>query len=427
MNKDLLAIFEYMEREKGITRDIVIEAIQDAIKIAARKSIKGGNDVQVSIDDKTGEIEIVAKKEVVEQVSFPDEEIAEEIAQEIYPDSKIGDFVDIAIEAEQFGRIAAGAARQLMTQKLRGAERDVIYEEFRHRINEIVSGTVKRFLRGKGLLVDLGKVEALLPLENYPKTERYNVGDRVQALLLEVRDTENGGAEVVLTRSHPEFVQELFEQEVPELNDGVLQIEKIVREAGYRTKMAVSSTDPRVDPVGSCVGVRGTRVKNVIRELNNEKIDIFPYSNDPVELLQNSLDPIEIRKIGVDSENNTITFVVDDEEYSKVIGKRGANLRLSEALVEHKLLVKKITEYNLEYNIAMEEEKEKMESSSDPSLDEELSFEGVNPLIKENLIQAGFTTMRKLISTPKKEVAEKVGMSEDAVETLLKDLRKTRT
>ena len=387
MNKDLITIFEYMEREKGIKREVVVAAIEDALKTAARKSIHGGVDVEVSIDSKTGEIEIVAKKEVVETVEFPDEEIAFEIATELYPDCKVGDFVDIAIEAENFGRIAAGAARQLMTQKLRGAERDVIHEEFRHRINDIVSGTVKRFIRGKGLLVDLGKVEAVLPLENYPKTERYNLGERVMALLLEVRDTENGGAEVVLTRSHPEFVEELFKQEVPELSEKVVMIEKIVRDAGYRTKMAVSSTNPKVDPVGSCVGVRGTRVKNVIRELNNEKIDIFPFSNDSIELLQNSLDPIEIRKVGVDEEQNTVTFVVEDEEYAKVIGKRGANLRLSEALIGYSLIVKKLTEYNMEYNIAMEEEKIKAEESNDETLDQELNLERVNPLLKDSLIK----------------------------------------
>jgi len=426
MNKDLLTIFEYMEREKGIKRDVVIAAIEEALKTAARKSVTGGADVQVSIDPKSGEIEIVAKKEVVDQVEFPDEEIAHEIAKEIYPESKIGDFVDIAIDAENFGRIAAGAARQLMTQKLRSAERDVIHEEFRHRINDIVSGTVKRFIRGKGLLIDLGKVEAILPLENYPKTERYNLGERVIALLLEVRDTENGGAEVVLTRSHPEFVEELFQQEVPELSENVIVIEKIVRDAGYRTKMAVSSTNPRVDPVGSCVGVRGTRVKNVIRELNNEKIDIFPFSNDSVELLQNSLDPIEVRKVGIDEEQNTITFVVEDDDYAKVIGKRGANLRLSEALTGFGLIVKKLTEYNMEYNIAMEEEKNKVEESGSETLDQELNLEGINPLLKDSLIQSGFTTLRKILSATKQEISEKLSISEDAVETLLEDLKKTR-
>ncbi|NGX31818.1 MAG: hypothetical protein K940chlam8_01201 [Chlamydiae bacterium] len=426
MNKELVAIFEYLEREKGIKRDVVIHAIEEALYTAARKSVEGSPDIHVSIDAKTGEIEIVCKKEVVEKISFPGEEITLDIAKELYPESEIGDFVDISIAPERFGRIAAQAARQLMTQKLRVAERDVIMQEFRHRIHDIVSGTVKRFVRAKGLLVDLGKVEALLPLENYPKTEHYNIGDRVTALLLEVRDTENGGAEVILTRSHPEFVQELFKQEVPELNDGTIVIEKIVRDAGYRTKIAVSSNDPRVDPVGSCVGVRGTRVKNIIHELNNEKIDLFPNSNDSVELLQNSLDPIEIKKLGIDEEESSIFFVVNDDDYSKVIGKRGANLRLNEALLGYDLHVKKLNEYNQEMHIQEKEDIETFGTMEDPTLDEELDFKDLNPLIRDSLVSSGYTTMRKILTTPKEELCETAGLSSEAYEKLIQDLKKTR-
>jgi N utilization substance protein A len=274
MNKDLVAIFEYLEREKGIKREVVVNAIEESLLIAARKSVQGLTNVSVSINAKTGEIEVFSEKEIVEKVEIPEEEIALDIAREIDPDCQIGQWIKVAVTPENFGRIAAQTARQVISQKLRGAERDVIYEEYRHRINEIVSGSIKRIVRGATLIVDLGKVEGILPDRFYPNSEKYQVGQRVQAMILEVRDTDNGGAEVILTRSHPEIVAQLFMQEVPELMDGIIEIKKIVRDAGYRTKMAVSSKDPKIDPLGTCVGLRGTRVKNIIRELNNEKIDI---------------------------------------------------------------------------------------------------------------------------------------------------------
>ena len=321
MNKDLVAIFEYLEREKGIKREVIIGAIEESLLAAARKSIKGMINVSVHIHPKTGNIDVIAQKEVVDKVTIPEEEITLEDARVLNPNAEMGDWVDIAVTPRDFGRVAAQTARQIISQKIRSAEKDVIYEEYRHRVGEIISGAVKRVIRGATLIVDLGKVEAVLPDRYYPKTEKYNVGDRVQALLYEVRDTENGGAEVILSRSHPEFVSHLFSQVVPEINDGTVTIERIVRDAGYRTKLAVKSTDPKVDPVGACVGVRGTRVKNIIRELNNEKIDIIPYSNDTVTLLQNALAPIEIKKINESEDGNTISIVVDDEQYPAALGK----------------------------------------------------------------------------------------------------------
>ncbi len=211
MNKDLIAIFEYLEREKGIKREIVINAITESLRAAARKSVKGlGEKVSVEIHPKTGEIEVYTQKKIVEKVVNPTDEISIEEARTLEPECQVGQWLEISITPQDFGRIAAQAARQIITQKLKGAERDVIYEEYRHRAGEIISGTVKRFIRGRTIVVDLGKVEAILPERNYPKLERYNVGEKVQALLLEVRDTEGGGAEVIFTRSHPEFVSQLF-------------------------------------------------------------------------------------------------------------------------------------------------------------------------------------------------------------------------
>lgn len=423
MNKDLIAIFEYLEREKGIKRDIVIGAIEESLKAAARKSISGASNVTVKIHPKTGNIEVYCEKEIVDDVEVPAQEISIEMAREIDPDCEIGQFIDVVATPKDFGRIAAQKARQIITQKLRGAERDVIYEEYRHRVDELISGSVKRFVRGSNVIVDLGKVEAIMPMKNYPKTEKYNIGDKVLALLLEVKDTENGGAEVVLSRSHPEFVRQLLIQEVPEINDGTVIIDKIVREGGYRTKLTVRSTDPKVDPVGACVGMRGARVKNVVRELRNEKIDIIPFSQDPLELLQNALSPIEIRKFSLSEEDKTISIVVEDEDFASVIGKRGLNAKLNGQLVGYDLEIQRMTDYNMTMAIQRTE----LASSDDPSLDEPLEeIEGVNHLIFEHLVTEGYNTPRQLLTASPEKLAAIPGISLEMADRILEQIRKQR-
>lgn len=422
MNKDLIAIFEYLEREKGIKRDIIINAIEEALHVAARKSIQGLINLSVKVDSKTGTIEVFAQKEVVEQVTIPEEEIALEAARELHPHCEIGDWIDIEVTPRDFGRIAAQTARQVIAQKLRTAERDVIYEEYRHRINELISGKVKRVVRGATLIVDLGKVEAILPERFYPKTERYNVGDRVYALLYEVRETENGGAEVVLSRSHPEFVRQLFIQEVPELEDQTITIERIVRDAGYRTKLAVSSSDSRIDPVGACVGVRGTRVKNVIRELNNEKIDIIPFTEDKVQLLEHALDPIQIKKISVNDDESKISIIVDDENYPIVLGKRGMNARLCGNLIGAELDVQRMSEYQAAINI----QRAKLALLDDASLDQPLRLEGMLGMVAASLISAGYDTPRKVLASNPTELASVAHITPDLAEKVLHEVQQNR-
>ena len=403
MNKDLVAIFEYLEREKGIKRETVIAAIEESLKAAAKKSVtKDEENIDVRINPKTGEIDVFVQKEIVEEVVDPLSEISIADALELAPECKIGQSLEISVMPEDFGRIAAQTARQIIAQKLRGAEKNVIYEEYRHRVNDIVSGSIKRFLRGNTIIVDLGKVEAILPERNYPRGEKYHIGEKVQALLLEVRDTENGGAEVILSRSHPEFVKQLFMQEVPELDDGTVTIEKIVREAGYRTKMVVSSSDIKVDPVGTCVGIRGSRIKNIIRELNNEKIDVIPYSEDSIQLLQNCLSPIEIKRIKATDEKFFI--VVNDDDYPSVIGKKGMNARLISKIIERELDVQKMTEHFKFVTVQMAE----LGESEDPSLDEPLKIEGLSKLIVESLISAEYDTLRKVLQENPKNLVEKV-------------------
>lgn len=423
MNKDLIAIFEYLEREKGIKREIIIGAIEESLQAAARKSVGGAANVTVTINPKSGAIDVFSEKEIVDDVEVDSQEISLERAREIDPDCQIGQFIDVVVTPKDFGRIAAQKARQIITQKLRGAERDVIYEEYRHRINELISGTVKKFVRGANLVIDLGKVEAILPMKEYPITEKYNIGEKVLTLIKEVKDTETGGAEVVLSRSSPEFVRQLFIQEVPEVSDGIILIDKIVRDAGYRTKLTVRSTDSKIDPVGACVGMRGNRVKNIVRELNNEKIDIIPFSNDPVELLQNALSPIEIRKISLNEDDKVISIVVEDEDFATVIGKKGKNAQLNSKLTGYGLEVQKMTDYNRTTTL----ERNELAEMDDPTLDEPLSgIEGVKTVIFEQLTGAGFTTARSLLMADPKEIASIPGINATLADEILEKIRKQR-
>jgi transcription termination/antitermination protein NusA len=422
MNKDLLAIFEYLEREKGIKREVIISAVEESLLAAARKSIKGLLNISVHVNSKTGDIVVTAQKEVVDKVTIPEEEIALEEARILNPHAELGQWVDIPCTPQDFGRIAAQTARQVISQKLRSAERDVIYEEYRHRVNEIISGSVKRVIRGATLIVDLGKVEGIMPDRFYPKIEKYNVGDRVQALLFEVRDTENGGAEVILSRSHPEFVRQLFLQEVPELQDGTITIEKIVRDPGYRTKLAVKSSDSKVDPVGACVGVRGTRVKNIIRELNNEKIDIIPYTDDAIQLLIHALAPIEIRKLEVNEDNSVVTIIVEDDNYPAVLGKRGMNARLNGELIGVELQVQKMSDYQQIATI----QRTQLALATDPTLDERLHIEGMSSLIIESLVSAGYDTPRKLLVASPQELAKIPEISIEMATKILDEICKKK-
>lgn len=423
MNKDLLAIFEYLEREKGIKRDVIVKAIEESLIVAAHKSVEGASNVTVSINPKTAAISVLSEKEIVDEVTNPAREISLEEAQELDPDCQLEQFIDVEVTPKDFGRIAAQKARQIIIQKLRTAERDVIHDEYRHRAGELVSGTVKRFFRGANMVVDLGKVEAIMPARNYPKTENYNVGDKVFALLEEVRDTENEGAEVVLSRSSTDFVRALVSQEVPEVSDGTVTLEAVVRDPGYRTKLAVGASDPRVDPVGACVGMRGMRVKNIVRELNNEKVDIVPYSPDTVELLQNCLAPVEIRKISINEEDAVVSIVVDDDDFPIVIGKRGMNARLTGELIGCELEVQKMNDYTR----AMAVQRIQLADDEDPALDEPLqSLPGISSLLVDNLISEGFDTPRKVLVANLEQLASVPGVSLEMADKILDVVRQQR-
>lgn len=423
MNKELVAVFEYLEREKGIKREVVISAIEESLLMAARKSIHGATNVTVQIHPKSGNIEVYCDKEIVEKVTNPVQEVSYKDYSALDPECELGQIVTMSVTPKDFGRIAAQKARQIISQKLRGAERDVIYEEYRHRINQLISGTVKRVAGGTTVIVDLGKVEGVLPKRNFPPTESYQVGDKVLALLQEVRDTDSGGAEVVLSRSHPDFVKLLLVQEVPELEDGTITIEKIVREPGYRTKLIVRSTDPKVDPVGACIGMRGVRVKNIVRELNNEKIDVIPYAADKLQLLQQALQPVQIRKIRVNEDETQIFIVVEDEDFGAAIGKKGLNVRLIGDLLNIHLEIQKMSDFHRIDAL----ERASLAQLDDPTLDEGLSsMEGISNLVIDQLIAEGYTTPRKILEASLEKLAEIPGISLDMADRILEQIRKTR-
>ena len=402
MNKDLLALFEYLERERGIQREVVAAAIREALIAATKKSLRGYAQIVANINTRSGEIDVAIRKRIVATVSNSEEEISLREAQALDEECEEGDFIEMPVTLDSLGRIAAQTARQFMTQRLRYAERDVIHQEYRHRLHELVSGRVRRVSQDGSLIVDLGKVEALLPRSYYPRTEQYRVGERIQALLAEVRDNSLGSAEVILSRTHPKLVVQLFCNEVPELRDGIISIEKIARDPGYRTKMAVRSHDPKVDAVGACVGIRGMRIKNVIRELENEKIDVFPYTPDLVLLLEQALSPMRIRKMHTDEEERKISIVVDDEDYPMALGRKGMNATLTGQLIGYALDVQKMSSYQQRLSI----EKAALAGESDPALDEPLLLEGINPLIIDSLRSAGYDTARKVLSTPLAQLLE---------------------
>lgn len=422
-NKELIAIFDYMEKERGIKRERVMEAIKDSLRLAARKSIQDVSEIDIEIDPKTGEIEVLAKKQVVDEVEDPAEQISLEDALELNPDCELGDWLQVEVTPKDFGRIAAQKARQAISMKLRMAERDVIYEEYRDRVGEIISGTVKRFVRKADMIVDLGKVEGFMPMNEYPKTERYQVGDRVVALLWEVQDTPNGGAEVVLSRSRPEFVYQLFAQEVPEISEGSIEIVRIARDAGYRTKIAVEARDAKVDPVGACVGMRGVRVKNIIRELNNEKVDILPYSSDPEEMLRRALSPIEPKNVIIDTVKREATVVVEDEDYPIVLGRKGMNARLCADLIEMEIKVHRSRIYQKQMAL----ERRALADSEDSSLDDKLqNLEGINRLVLDHLVDAGYDTPRKLLMSMPEDLASIHGVTLDLANQILETVKNQR-
>jgi transcription termination/antitermination protein NusA len=336
MTSDLKALFEYYQKEKGIDTAKMVDALSQAILAASRKSIGPAREMNIHIDPDKGTIRATAKLIAVEKADNKFEQISLKAAAKIKPDVQIGDEIEVEIPPQVMGRIAAQTAKQTMMQRLRMAEKENLYEEFKDRTGDVVNGTVRRFDKSD-VIVDLGKFEGVMPNKERVSTEEYNIGDRMRFYVKAVEKDGSRGPEIVLSRAHPNFVRRLFEFECAEISDRTVDIISISREAGYRTKVAVHSADDKIDPVGACVGMRGARVKNIVRELNNEKVDIIRWNPDHAEFIREALKPIKILSIRVTPDKSTAYITVSEEELSKAIGRKGQNARLTSRLVNMEL------------------------------------------------------------------------------------------
>ncbi|MBN2285317.1 MAG: transcription termination/antitermination protein NusA [Tissierellales bacterium] len=344
MNKDFMRAIDELEKEKGIPKEVVIEAIETALLSGYKKNYGKSGSVKVEIDPETGDYNIYSEKTVVGEIEDEGMEIDLQRAKELDKKFEIGDVVKVQVKPkEDFGRIAAQTSRQVILQKIREAERENIYEEFHGRESEIVTGTIQRISKNN-IFVNLGKIEGILTESEQIPGEIYRQGDRIKSVILEVKNTSKG-ANITLSRTHPSFVKRLFELEVPEIYDGVIDIISISREAGSRTKISVVSNDANVDPVGSCVGNKGTRVKSVVDEINNEKIDIIVYDKDPAKYISNSLSPATPTKVEVNEKSKSALVIVPDYQLSLAIGKEGQNARLAAKLTGWKIDIKSETQY----------------------------------------------------------------------------------
>ncbi|HEX4262723.1 MAG TPA: transcription termination factor NusA [Verrucomicrobiae bacterium] len=330
MNADFLAVLEYWEKEKGISRDVLTSAVQEALLSAAKKAVGPARELRVAIEPKTGDIRAFAKLVVSEKVISKHDQISVFDARRIKADAQIGDEIEVEVTPTGFGRIAAQYAKQALMQQIRRAEKALIFTEFKDRVGDIISGTVRRFDRSD-VIVDLGKYEALLPNRERVPTEEYQVGERIRCY---VKAVEQGahGPEIILSRADPRFVIKLFQLEVSEISDGTIEIKGIAREPGFRTKLAVWTRDEKVDPVGACVGLRGQRVKNIVRELNNEKVDIIRWSPNVREFITNALSPAKLKNFEVDEARKRVRIITSEDQLSLAIGKRGQNARLTSKL-----------------------------------------------------------------------------------------------
>ena len=331
MNADFLAVLEFWEREKGISRDVLVNAVQDSLLSAAKKAVGPARELRCVIDPKTGDIKAFAKLVVAEKVLSKHDQISLFDARRIKADAIAGEEIEIEVTPTGFGRIAAQFAKQALMQQLRRAEKQMVFAEYKDRVGEIVSGTVRRFERSD-VIIDLGKYEAMMPNRERVSIEEYQIGERIRAYVKEVIEDGPHGPEIILSRADPQFVVKLFQLEVSEINDRTIEIKGVAREPGFRTKMAVWTRDEKVDPVGACVGLRGQRVKNIVRELNNEKVDIIKWSTNIREFITNALAPAQLKSFVIDEDRKRAKVIVSEDQLSLAIGKRGQNARLTAKL-----------------------------------------------------------------------------------------------
>ena len=402
---EILMVADTVAREKNIDREDVFEAMELAIQKAGRSKYGFEHDIRVSINRKTGAITLARYRAVVEEIENETTELTLEEAQRINPEIKVGEYIIDPLPPIDFGRIAAQTAKQVITQKVREAERNKQYEEFKEKIGTIINGTVKRIEFGN-VIVDMGKTEAMLRRDEIIPRENFKNGDRVRAYVLDVR-RETRGPQIFLSRTCPEFMAKLFTSEVPEIYDGLIEIMGVSRDPGSKAKIAVRTKDSSIDPVGACVGLRGIRVQAVVTELQGEKIDIVPYSADRAQYIVSALAPAEVSKVVLDEENNRIEVVVSDEQYSLAIGRRGQNVKLASQLLGADIDI--LTE---------EQERERRANENRIRSERFVSALDVDEMIAHVLISEGFSTVDEIALVELSELASIDGFDEDLAQEL---------
>ena len=400
-------VIDSVVKDKGIKREIVVSALEQAILAAAKKRLGTYREIEAQFNEDLGEVELFEFRTVVEDVEDDEIEISLDDAHVLDPEAQMGDEVGMKLELTDFGRIAAQTAKQVIIQKIRDAERDIIYEEYKDRVGELVHGIVRRFERGD-IIVDIGRTESALPRKEQVPRESYRPGDRVRAYILDVNRAAKG-PQVILSRATPHLVERLFEVEVPEIAEGVVQIVQIAREPGARTKIAVSSKDSSVDPVGACVGMKGSRVQAVVQELRGEKIDIVVYDPEIGRFAVNALAPAEVLKVFVDQEENTLQILVADDQLSLAIGRRGQNVRLASQLTGWKIDMKSESEFAEEQNRA----KENL-----------AAIEGISAVAVELLYLEGFRSAQEVAEMPTEELEAIDGIDAEMAARILSGARK---
>ena len=363
-NKELILALEELEKEKGIKKEYLLETIETALVTAYKRNFDSLENVRVEMDHQTGATHVYAIKEVMEKANDEDTEISLKEAQKINPDLKEGDTVETEIVPRDFGRIAAQTAKQVIIQKLREVEREIVYNEFNERKGEIVSGLIQKADHNI-VVMDLGKLEGVMPLKEQIPTEHYKVNDKIKGYVLDVEKGAKGAPQVIVSRSHPDFVRKLLEFEIPEIYEGVIEIKSVSRDPGYRSKVAVYSPDQNIDPVGSCVGQKGVRIQNVINELTGEKIDVIEWNEDPSIYIASALLPAKILAVDIKEEEKFAQVVVPDDQLSLAIGKSGQNARLAARLTNWKIDIKSETQFREMIIKSQESDKKETEEETE--------------------------------------------------------------
>jgi transcription termination/antitermination protein NusA len=403
MGLNLNRMIDQVAKEKGITRDTLVEALEAALVSAARKKYGGKVELEAQYSDETGEVEVFLFKDVVDIVEDVTTEIDLETARrELDPDAEIGDQLGVKMDTESFGRIAAQTAKQVIIQKVKDAERENIYTEYKDRRGDVVTGVVQRFEK-RNIVVNLGRAEAILPFTEQIPRENYRQNDRIRALILDVRRTQKD-PQIILSRSNPAFLVKLFEQEVPEIAEGIVRIMCAAREPAQRAKIGVRSTDADVDPVGACVGMKGSRVQAVVQELRGEKIDIIPWNDDPAHFVCNALAPAEISKVIIDQDTGTMEVIVADDQLSLAIGKKGQNVRLAAKLTGWKI------------DVRSESKEEKITGESFERL---LAIDAMDEETATILFDNGYRTPEDIARATRAEMSSFVGITEDRALSLI--------